>query len=70
MFYFEDETRRAWRGVVTDPKQLEPEQQILLTLRRDLLRMAGLPDDFAMEFGEINEQYFATADWSESASQV
>ena len=70
MLYFEDEARRAWRSAVTDPKQLEPDQQILLTLRRDLLRMAGLPDDFAMEFGEINEQYFATADWSESASQV
>ena len=70
MLYFEDEARRSWRSAVTDPKQLEPDQQILLTLRRDLLRMAGLPDDFAMEFGEINEQYFATADWSESASQV
>jgi hypothetical protein len=32
--------------------------------------MAGLPDDFAMEFGQSNEQYFANADWSESASQV
>ena len=56
IFYFEDETRRAWRGIVTDQKQLEPEQQILLTLRRDLLRMAGLPDDFAMEYAEADEQ--------------
>ena len=70
MLYFEDEARRAWRSAVTDPKQLEPDQQILLTLRRDLLRMAGLPDDFAMEFGEINEQYFATAELSGSASRV
>src|SRR5262245_29072561 len=70
MFYFKDETSRAWRSLVTDPKQLEPDQQILLTLRRDLLRAAGLPDDFAMEFGERNEQYFATAEWRESASQM
>jgi hypothetical protein len=32
--------------------------------------MAGLPEDFAMEFGESNEQYFATAKWGASASQV
>jgi hypothetical protein len=70
ILYFEDETRRAWEGIVTDQKRLEPEQQILLTLRRDLLHMAGLPDGFAMEFGQSNEQYFANADWSESASQV
>jgi hypothetical protein len=69
MLYFEDEARRAWRSAVTDPEQLEPDQQILLTLRRDLLRMASLPDDFAMEYGESNEQYFAF-EWSESASQV
>jgi len=60
IFYFEDQTRRAWRGRITDHKKLEPEQQILLTLRRDLLRMAGLPDDFAMEYAEVDEQYFAT----------
>ena len=65
IFYFEDKTRRAWRGMVTDQKELEPEQQILLTLRRDLLHMAGLPDDFAMEYAEADEQYFATAAWHE-----
>jgi hypothetical protein len=70
IFYFEDATRRAWQGIETEQTRLEPEQQILLTLRRDLLRMAGLPDDFAMEFGESNEQYFATVEWSDSASQV
>ena len=65
IFYFEDRTRRAWRGLITDAKELEPEQQILLTLRRDLLRIAGLPDDFAMEYAEAAEQYFATAEWPE-----
>ena len=65
IFYFEDRTRRAWQGLITDPKELEPEQQILLTLRRDLLRIAGLPDDFAMEYAEAAEQYFATAEWPE-----
>jgi hypothetical protein len=70
IFYFDEKIRRAWQGVLTDQKRLEPEQQILLTLRRDLLRMAGLPDEFAMAFGETDEQYFATAEWSESASQV
>jgi uroporphyrinogen decarboxylase-like protein len=59
IFYFEDQTRGAWRSRATDHKKLEPEQQILLTLRRDLLRMAGLPNDFAMEYAEPNEQYFA-----------
>ena len=54
IFYFEDQTRRAWRGTLKDQKQLEPHQQILLTLRRDLLRIAGLPDDFAMEYGEAD----------------
>ena len=70
IFYFDDKTRRAWQGIVIDQKRLEPEQQILLTLRRDLLRLAGLPDDFAMEFSESYEQYFGPAEWSESASQV
>jgi hypothetical protein len=65
ILYFEDRARRAWRGLITDPKELEPEQQILLTLRRDLLRIAGLPDDFAMEYAEAAEQYFATAEWPE-----
>ena len=65
IFYFEDKTRRAWRGIVTDQKELEPEQQILLTLRRDLLHMAGLPDDFAMEYAEADEQHFANAAWHE-----
>jgi hypothetical protein len=59
IFYFEIGLRRAWRGTVSDRRQLEPEQQILLTLRRDLLRIAGLPDDFAMEDAEAAEQYFA-----------
>ena len=63
IFYFEDRTRRAWRGLITDPKELEPEQQILLTLRRDLLHIAGLPDDFAMEYAEATEQYFASSEW-------
>jgi hypothetical protein len=63
IFYFEDRTRRAWRGLITDPKELEPEQQILLTLRRDLLHIAGLPDDFAMEYAEAAEQYFASSEW-------
>jgi hypothetical protein len=53
---------RAWRGELNDQKQLEPEQQILLTLRRDLLRMAALPDGFAMEFVEANETSFGTAE--------
>jgi hypothetical protein len=57
----------SWRGIVSDPKQLEPEQQILLTMRRDLLRMAGLPDDFAMEYAEVDDQYFATAESQESS---
>jgi hypothetical protein len=70
IFYFDDKTRRAWQGIVIDQKRLEPEQQILLTLRRDLLRLAGLPDDFAMEFSESHEQYFGSAEWSESVSQV
>jgi hypothetical protein len=65
IFYFEDRTRRAWRGLINDPKELEPEQQILLTLRRDLLRIAGLPDDFAMEYVEAAEQYFASSEWHE-----
>jgi hypothetical protein len=62
IFYFEDRTRRAWRGLINDPKELEPEQQILLTLRQDLLRIAGLPDDFAMEYAEAAEQYFASSE--------
>jgi hypothetical protein len=70
IFYFDDKTRRAWENIMADQKRLEPEQQILITLRRDLLCMAGLPDDFAMEFADSNEQYFATAEWSESAPQV
>jgi hypothetical protein len=65
IFYFEDRTRRAWRGLITDPKELEPEQQILLTLRRDLLHIAALPDDFAMEYAQAAEQYFATSEWHE-----
>src|SRR5262245_57113988 len=40
ILYFEVGTRRAWGGTVADGKELEPEQQILLTLRRDLLHMA------------------------------
>src|SRR5262245_34829330 len=60
ILYFEDEMHRAWRGLITDQKQLEPEQQIFLTLRRDLLRMVGLPDDFAIVYAEADEQYFAT----------
>lgn len=63
ILYFEVETRRALRGTVADQKELEPEQQILLTLRRDLLRMAGLPDNFAMEYAEVDEQCFDTAEW-------
>jgi hypothetical protein len=62
IFYFEDQTRRAWRGTVNEQKQLEPDQQILLTLRRDLLRIARLPDDFALEYAEAAEQYFSTAE--------
>jgi hypothetical protein len=65
IFYFEDETRRAWRSMITDQKQLEPEQQILLTLRRDLLRMAGLPGDFAMADAEADEQYVAAIEGHE-----
>jgi hypothetical protein len=65
IFYFADETRRAWRGTLIEKRQLEPDQEILLTLRRDLLRLAGLPDDFAMEYGEVDEQYFGRADWQE-----
>jgi hypothetical protein len=65
IFYFDYATRRAWRGRNTDEKQLEPEQQILLTLRRDLLYMAGLPDDFAMGYAEADEQYFATLEGHE-----
>src|SRR5689334_15243123 len=49
IFYFEDQTRRAWRGMINE-QTLEPEQQILLALRRDILRIASLPDDFAMEY--------------------
>jgi hypothetical protein len=41
---------------------LEPEQRILLTLRRDLLRIAGLPNDYALEYAEASEQYFAAAE--------
>jgi hypothetical protein len=70
IFYFDDKTRRAWENIMADQKRLEPEQQILITLRRDLLCMAGLPNDFAMEFADSNEQYFVTAEWSESAPQV
>jgi hypothetical protein len=66
IFYFEDDTRRAWQGMITHQKQLEPEQQILLTLRRDLLRMAGLPDDFAMAYAETHEHYVATPEWHET----
>src|SRR5262245_18076064 len=64
--YFDYEARRAWRGITTGQRQLEPEQQIFLTLRRDLLRMAGLPDDFAMAHAEADGQYFVTTDWHES----
>jgi hypothetical protein len=60
IFYFEDRTRRAWRGLITDPKELEPEQQILLTLRRDLLRIAGLADDFAMDY-QVEEECLVAA---------
>jgi hypothetical protein len=66
IFYFEDRTRRAWRGMATDQMQLEPEQQILLTLRRDLLGMAGLPADFAMEYVETAEQQFITDETSQN----
>jgi hypothetical protein len=65
IFYFDDQTRRAWRGTIAEQKGLEPEKQILLTLRRDLLHIAGLPDDFAMEYAESAEQGFATAAWHE-----
>jgi hypothetical protein len=66
IFYFDDKTRRVWRGINTDQKQLEPEQQILLTLRRDLLRIAGLSDDFAMAHAEAHEHYVATPEWHET----
>jgi hypothetical protein len=65
IFYFDLETRRAWQGSITDRKRLEPEQQILLTLMRDLLRMAGLPDDFAMADAEADEQYVAAIEGHE-----
>jgi hypothetical protein len=39
---------------------LERHQEILLTLRKDLLRMAGLADDLAMEYAEGDEQYFGS----------
>ena len=65
IFYFEDRTRRAWCGLITDTKELQPEQQILLTLRRDLLRIAGLPYDFAMEYAESAEQYSGTPECHE-----
>jgi hypothetical protein len=66
IFYFDYETRRGWRSMSPDQKQLEPEQQILLTLRRDLLRMAGLPNDFAMAYAETHEHYVATPEWHET----
>ena len=32
---------------------------------KDLLRIAGLPDDFGMEYAEGNQQYFRHADGEE-----
>jgi hypothetical protein len=41
MLYFDDEAQYAWKGSVGDRQQLEQDQEILLELRRDLLRLAG-----------------------------
>jgi hypothetical protein len=65
MLYFDDEAQYAWKGSVGDRRQLEQDQEILLELRKDLLRFAGLPDDFALEFAEGKEQYFAKPDSEE-----
>ena len=59
ILYFDDEAQYAWKGSVVDRQGLEQDQEILLELRKDLLRFAELPDDFALEFAEGKEQYFA-----------
>ena len=62
MLYFDHEAQYAWKGIVVDRQSLEQDKEILLELRKDLLRFAGLPDDFALEFAEDREQYFAKPD--------
>jgi hypothetical protein len=59
ILYFDYETQYAWKGSVVDRHRLEQDQEILPELRKDLLRYAGLPDDFVLKFAEGKEQYFA-----------
>ena len=65
ILYFDYEAQYAWKGSVGDRQRLEQDQEILLGLRKDLLRLAGLPDDFALEFAEGKERYFARPDSEE-----
>jgi len=65
ILYFDYEAQYSWKGSVGDRQNLEQQQEILLELRKDLLRFAGLPDDFALEFAEGNEQYFVKPDSDE-----
>ena len=48
--HFDYEARRTWRGDTLDG--IDYEQQIMLSLRKDVLQLAGLPRDFGSELIE------------------